>query len=98
MATVQLRGGEVSLTLTSSEKANMLAIRRDHQKNVMWMLKHYDELLQQFPDEYVAVYDEWPVAHAKTILDLSAKMSDQHIDPRSVAVRKITKKTEQLIL
>jgi hypothetical protein len=78
--------------------ANILAIRRDYQKNLTWLLDNYDDLLQQFQDEYVAVYDEHLVANANTIELLYTKMSGQHIDPRSVAVRKIAKKTEQLIL
>ena len=98
MATVQLRGRRVPLTLTSSEKEGILAIRRDHQKNLLWILSHYDELPEEFPDQYVAVYDEQLVAHANSISELVATISCQHIDPRAVAVRKMMKKTEQLIL
>jgi len=78
-------------------------MRRDYETNLRWLFVHYDELLSKYPEEYVAVYDQQPVAHSNDIQNLQNQLNNLYgehkiEDLRSIAVRQVTKKTEQLIL
>jgi phage anti-repressor protein len=92
LATVQLNRAELDF---------MLAIKPEYEKNMKWLREHYDELLRDYPEEYVAVYDNNVVGHSKNINDLLHQLSDHDLgidDTRAVAIRKISHKTEQLFL
>jgi len=72
-----------------------MTIRSDHDKNVSWLIAHYDELLKRFPDQYIAVYDEEVLATAKTLDALSKRIETEativpKFDIRAVVTRKIS--------
>ena len=97
LATIQLDGNEVELG--NSELESIAKITRDYEKNVIWLIQHYKELQSQYQDEYVAVYDQTLIGHAKKLNDLLEYVANQHvIDFRSMAIKKLSKRTEQLFL
>jgi hypothetical protein len=97
LATVQLNGNRIEIE--NSHLESIVQITRDYQKNMTWLIEHYDKLRSQFPDEYVGVYDQKLIEHAKKLNDLLEYIVNQcTIDIRSVAIRKLSKQTEQLFL
>ncbi len=104
MSTVQMRiRGRNRFLTVPSDYEGIREMRRDYELNLRWLLAHYDEFLTQYPEEFIAVYDREVVAHANTIEQLRSQLNKQFgekmiEDARSIVIRKITAKTEQLIL
>jgi len=85
-----------TLNLSREEIDCILAIRSDYAKNMDWLLAHYDELRKLHPDKYVAVLDQKPVAFANSVETLMQILSRGTVDVRSVAIKKLSSKREEL--
>lgn len=60
---------------------------------------HYDELLAQYPEQFVAVKDEKVVAADADLARLVYKLRDLNLDPRTdVAIEYISSESSKLIL
>lgn len=82
-----------TVNLSSEEVANILTVKSDYEKNMTWLLAHFDELAKYHKDQYVAVCDDKAVAFADTIEALIDEMADQPYDIRSAAIRQLSHAT-----
>jgi hypothetical protein len=58
----------------------------------------YKSLLKQFPDKWVAIYQDDVVASADTLPDVFGELAAKGIPPRYTAIRFVSRKKRTLIL
>jgi len=99
MALAQIKKGKTEeLGLSSSQLDSITKIRRDYMENMKWLTEHFDDLQKKYGEQYVAVFDKEPVGHSDDLSELIGELSGKHVDLRSVAIQKLSSKTEQLFL
>ena len=76
-----------------AERAELARFRRD----VDYYEAHYDELLAQYPEEWVAIYDESVVGTAPQIEDLLTALTRRGVPPEQALVRHVTRHENILI-
>ncbi len=76
------------------ERAELARFRRD----VDYYEAHHDTLLEQHPEEWVAIYNETVVGAAPHIEDLLTALARQGVPPEQALVRYVTRHDDMLIL
>lgn len=60
--------------------------------------QHYEELLEQYPEQWVAIYNQRVVAHAKDIWELVRQVREGGIPPGDIFQSYLTKNPPEWIL
>ena len=92
-------GMEVPVDTLSAqdEQAIREAFRRADEADAFWAA-HYAELLERYPEQYVAIHQGEVVANHPDPLELDRMLEGKGLDPREVWVKLITTHPRYLIL
>ncbi len=81
--------GEAVMTATSGIEGVHEAWQAAEAEDAFWR-EHYSRLLEQFPDQFVAVHDGRVVATSTDLQDILRALDERGLDPRKVWVRFVT--------
>jgi hypothetical protein len=65
-------------------------------RDTEWLRSHYDELLEQFNQEYVAIRNQQVIESAKDLDELKQELREKNIEPKDILVEFIRDKRNQL--
>ena len=77
--------------------SEILALFNEHDKNWSWFREHYDELVEEFDGEFVAIYEQKVVDHDKEISSLMERIKKKY-SLKQVLVDFVSKEKLALIL
>lgn len=72
---------------------------KQFEEDMNWINEHYEELKQNYSEQYVAVHNRTVVDHDKEIKNLMARLREKYRErASSLAIEFITAKKDELIL
>jgi hypothetical protein len=77
--------------------SEILALFDEHDKNWYWFREHYDELVEKFDGEFVAIHEQMVVDHDKEIGPLMERIRKNY-SPKQVLVDFVSREKLALIL
>lgn len=72
-------------------------IFEEARKNREWFFENYQNLLEEYPEEFVAIYSQKIIAHDKD-LDILRKELPEHIRGKGSLIMYLTKEKVEFIL
>ena len=89
----------VTIKRVSPKEARRVdSILRPFERAGRYLVKHFDELVEEHPDEWVALQDNKVMACSKSRTGLRRKLSARGIPIQTAYVKFLTKKKRVLIL
>ena len=58
--------------------SEILALFDEHDRNWSWFREHYDELVEKFDEEFVAIYEQKVIDHDKDISALMERVRERY--------------------
>ena len=85
-------------SVLESNQKRILAVFAEMERNARWISRNIDELRSEFQDEYVAVFQQHVVEHAKSRAELLEKLKRRPNINDSVAIEFISSKNMKFLL
>lgn len=77
---------------------SVLEISQERRRDREWFLKKYDQLVEEYGGEFVAVANCKIAAHSRELDALISKLREEGHDPRHVLVEYVSKKGLDFLL
>jgi hypothetical protein len=74
-----------------------IALFKEHDENWSWFEKHYDELVERFDGEFVAVYKQSVIDHGKKMRGLMERIESSYPADR-VFVEFVSREKHMMVL
>lgn len=72
---------------------------KEFEEDFVWLNKHYDELKEKYPEEYVAVFSRRVIDHDPDLEELIKRLKEKYPeDSDKVAIKYVTKKRFEMVL
>ena len=72
---------------------------KEFEEDFVWLNKHYDELKEKYPEEYVAVFGRRVIDHDPGLEELMKRLKEKYPeDSDKVAIKYVTKRRFEMVL